>query len=256
MNIMYKEHINLFILTIKQTQKRLVFNKHLDVGMIWLSSQVRLFETRWAIQSMEFSRPEYWSGLLSLSLGDLPDSGVDPRSPALQEIPLPVEPWRKPKNTGVGSLSLLQGSSQPRNRTSVSCIAGRFFTTWATWEPHLMHKEHISIFILIIKKPHKRLVFSKQLDIRMIGLSSQVSKWLSCVRLFVTSWTVVHGILQTRILEWVALPFSSRSSWPRNQSLMGFPHISVGKEFACHEGDPSLIPGSGRCLGDGIGYPL
>ena len=119
-----------------------------------------------------------------------------------------------------------------------------------------MHKEHINIFILIIKKPHKRLVFSKQLDIGMIGLSSQVSKWLSCVWLFVTSWTVVHGILQTRILEWVALPFSSRSSWPRNQSLMGFPHISVGKEFACHEGDPSLIPGSGRCLGEGIGYPL
>ena len=26
----------------------------------------------------------------------------------------------------------------------------------------------------------------------------------------------VHGILQARILEWVAIPFSRRSSWPRN----------------------------------------
>jgi len=28
----------------------------------------------------------------------------------------------------------------------------------------------------------------------------------------------VHGILQTRILEWVAVPFSRRSSQPRNQT--------------------------------------
>ena len=38
----------------------------------------------------------------------------------------------KPKHTGLGSLFLLQGSSWPRNRTGVSCIAGRFFSSWAT----------------------------------------------------------------------------------------------------------------------------
>ena len=54
-----------------------------------------------------------------------------PRSPALQVDILPVESQGKPKNTGVSSLSLLQGSFQPRNRTRVSCIAGEFFTTWA-----------------------------------------------------------------------------------------------------------------------------
>ena len=43
--------------------------------------------------------------------------------------------WNSPgQNTGVGSLSLLQGSSQPRNQTQVSHIAGRFFTSWATRE--------------------------------------------------------------------------------------------------------------------------
>ena len=36
----------------------------------------------------------------------------------------------------------------------------------------------------------------------------------------------------------------------------GFPHSSVGKESACNVGDPSLIPGSGRSPGEGIGYPL
>ena len=38
------------------------------------------------------------------------------------------------QNTGVGSLSLLRGSSQPRDWTQVSWIAGRFFTSWATRE--------------------------------------------------------------------------------------------------------------------------
>ena len=30
------------------------------------------------------------------------------------------------------AISFSRGSSQPRNRTQVSCIAGRFFTLWAT----------------------------------------------------------------------------------------------------------------------------
>ena len=36
----------------------------------------------------------------------------------------------------------------------------------------------------------------------------------------------------------------------------GFPHSSVGKESTCNARDPSLIPGSGRSPGEGIGYPL
>ena len=44
-------------------------------------------------------------------------------------------PWDFPgKNTGVDCHFLLRGSSQPRNRTRVSCIAGRFFTDWAMKE--------------------------------------------------------------------------------------------------------------------------
>ena len=44
-------------------------------------------------------------------------------------------------------------------------------------------------------------------------------KWelLSHVQLFATPWTV-HGILQARILEWLAFPFSRRSSQPRDQT--------------------------------------
>ena len=60
------------------------------------------------IQSMEFSRSEYWSGQPFHSPGDLPNPGIEARSPALQADSLPAEPQGKPKNTGVGSLSLLQ----------------------------------------------------------------------------------------------------------------------------------------------------
>ena len=35
-----------------------------------------------------------------------------------------------------------------------------------------------------------------------------------------------------------------------------FPHSSVGKESTCNAGDPSLILGSERSTGEGIGYPL
>ena len=45
-----------------------------------------------APQSMKFSRQKYWSGFPFPSLGDLPDAGIDPRSPPLQADSLPDEP--------------------------------------------------------------------------------------------------------------------------------------------------------------------
>ena len=48
------------------------------------------------IQSMEFSRPEYWSVEPFPSPGDLPKPRIEPRSLALQEDSLPAEPQGKP----------------------------------------------------------------------------------------------------------------------------------------------------------------
>ena len=59
---------------------------------------------------MGFSRQEYCSGLLCPPPGDLPNAGTEPRSPELQGDALLSELPRKPMNTGVGSLSLLQGN--------------------------------------------------------------------------------------------------------------------------------------------------
>ena len=62
----------------------------------WRSlSHVQFFATPWTIQSMEFSRPEYWSGL---------------------------------------TFPFSRGFFLPRDWIQVSCIAGRFSTSWATRE--------------------------------------------------------------------------------------------------------------------------
>ena len=47
-------------------------------------------------QSMEFSRPEYWSGETFPSPGDLPNPRIEPRSPASQADSLPAESQEKP----------------------------------------------------------------------------------------------------------------------------------------------------------------
>ena len=75
----------------------------LDVCVCMLNhfSCVRLFATLWTIAcqvplSMLFSRQECWSGLPCPPSGHLPDSGIEPRSPALQADTLPSEPFGKP----------------------------------------------------------------------------------------------------------------------------------------------------------------
>ena len=57
---------------------------------------------------MEFSRPEYWSGSLSLLQGIFPNQGSSPGLPHWRQIFLPAETPGKPKNTGVGSWCFLQ----------------------------------------------------------------------------------------------------------------------------------------------------
>ena len=66
-----------------------------------LNTHFRFFATPWTVAyqappSMGFSRQECWSGLPFPSQGDLPDPGIDPRSPTLQADTFPSEPPEKP----------------------------------------------------------------------------------------------------------------------------------------------------------------
>ena len=88
-----------------------------------VTQSCRLFATPWTIQSLEFSRPEYWSGQLFPSPRDLPKPGTEPKSLALRADSLLAETQGKAKNTGVDSLSLLQQifPTQESNQGLLQC---------------------------------------------------------------------------------------------------------------------------------------
>ena len=68
-------------------------------------------------------------------------------------------------------------------------------------------------------------------------------KWsesFSRVWLFTTSWTVVHGILQARILEWGAFPFA-RGIFPTQGSNPGLPHCRWILYQLNHKGSPGIL---------------
>ena len=121
------------------------------------------FATPWTVAhqappSMGFSRQEYWRGLPLPSPGNLPDPGIEPRSPTLQADALTSEPPGKPQSEseshsvvsdslwphgphhGILQARTLEwvaflffiGSSQPRDQSQLSRIAGRLFISWTT----------------------------------------------------------------------------------------------------------------------------
>ena len=78
-----------------------IYNKREGRREVKLLSRVQLLATPWTVAhqaplSMGFSRQEYWSGLPFPSPGDLPDPGIEPRSPTLQADALTSEPPGKP----------------------------------------------------------------------------------------------------------------------------------------------------------------
>ena len=75
-----------------------------EMFMCACSVAVRLSVTPWALAcqvllSLEFSRQEYWSGLPFPTPGDLPNTGIEPVSPALAGGFFTTEPPGKPTFT-------------------------------------------------------------------------------------------------------------------------------------------------------------
>ena len=119
-----------------------------------------------------------------------------------------------------------RGSSQPRDWTQVSRIAGRFFTSWATREDPVQTRMMILLSLFLaenswglhgIPVPLWTLRHSSWL------LESESEVTQSCPTLCdpvdcSLPSSSVHGILQARILEWGAISFSRGSSWPRDRT--------------------------------------
>ena len=124
-------------------------------------SRVRPSATPWtaafhAPLSMGFSRQEYWSGVplpsltgvgsLSLLQGIFLTQGLNPGLLHCGQILYQLSHQGSPRILEWAAYPFSWGSSWPRNRTRVSCIAGRFLTNWAIREDYWLWTRHFFPF--------------------------------------------------------------------------------------------------------------
>ena len=100
-----------------------------------------LFATSWTIQSMDFSRQEYGSRSLSLLQGIFPTQKLNPGFQHCRWILYQLSHKGSPRILEWVAFPFSSGSSWPRNQIGVSCIAGGFFTNWASGKPQNYHRK-------------------------------------------------------------------------------------------------------------------
>ena len=106
-----------------------------------------------------------------------------------------------------------RGSSRPRDRTKVSCIAGRFFTFWTTREAHITHIQ--PNFRIWPHTPNEAAAAAATKSLQPCPtLCDPIDGSPPGFDFF---WSLIFwslpGILQARALEWVAIFFSSAWKW-------------------------------------------
>ena len=134
--------------------------------------------------------------------GDLPDPGIEPRSPALWADSLPSEPPGKPY-TDKSDLKGTAGSACLKTSLPLS--------------PGCLHL--LMLMPTGCRSPRGRAT------LHSVGLCVRAKSLQLCLTLCnpmdcSPPGSSVHGVLQARILEWVAMPSSSRSSQPRDQTCI------------------------------------
>ena len=161
---------------------------------------------------MGFSRQGYWNGLPFHSPGNLPNPGIKPGSPALQADSLAAEPQGKPKNSRVGSLSLLQW----------------FFSTQElNWG--LLHCRRILNQLSHQGCPKDLIERKKESDVTQS--CPTLCDPMDCT----LPRSSVHGIFQARVLEWVAFPFPTQGLNP------GLPHCWRILYQLSHKRSPRIL---------------
>ena len=109
----------------------------------------------------------------------------------------------------MGCYVLLQGIFLIQGLNWVFCIAGRLFTIWTTreaWAPYACVCVCVCVCVWV----------------------TRLCPILCGPKEYSSSGSSLHRIPQTRMLEWVAIPFSKASSWPRDQTRVS---CTAGKFF-------------------------
>ena len=146
--------------------------------------------------------------------GDLPDPGIEPRSPALRADALTSEPPGKPNSIATIRSDLTVLGLCHMLIRFFPCFAGSTVT-------ESLYQYTVDFF--------KHLLV-------LCTESTRVKVTQSCPTLCDPMDYTVHGILQTRILEWVAFPFSRGSSNPGIEP--GSPTLQVDSLPAEPQGKP------------------
>ena len=168
-------------------------------------SRVRLFGTPRTVAyqaslSLGFSRQEYWSGLPFPSPGDLPNPGIESGSPALEADALTSEPpklWYK--------WTYLQNKQIHRHRKQSN---GYHSGKGVGWDKPGIWNYQIQTAAAAAKSLQSCPTLCDPMDGSPPG-------------------SPVPGILQARILEWVAISFSNAWKWKvKVKSLKSCPTLS------------------------------
>ena len=207
-----------------------------------------LFVTPWTVAhkaplSMEFSR-HYWSGLPFPSPGDVPTPGIKTGSPALQVDSLPyrcphpptlphlprycIHGFNQPGMENIWEKILENSRKHNLNLPHTSnCLYNSYMENSAvttglekvSFHPNPKEEQCHRMFKLVHDCTH--------------FTCKQESEWKSLSRVQLCNpmacnlpGSSVHGILQARILEWVASPIPRGSSKPKDQTQVS--HIAGG----------------------------
>ena len=149
----------------------------------------------------------YFLNILLHAISSIVSDSLWPHSLCLARL---LCPWDSPgKNSGVGCHFLLWGIflRDPNNISCVSCITGRFFTSWANQENKYIYISvciYIYLFGYGCSVAQSCLTPCEPMDCSLPGSS-------------------VHGSFQARILEWgVAISYSKGCSQPRNPTRISY----------------------------------
>ena len=165
-------------------------------------------------------------GSPSLLQGNFPTQGSNPGLLHCGQILYQQNHKGSPRILEWVAYPFSSGSSQPRNKTGVSCIAGRFFTNWAIREAHLLTEKHT-----ILQRYYSECAAAKSLQ--------------SCPTLCdpidgSPPGSPVPGILQARTLVWVAMSFSNAWQWKVKVKSLSSVWLLVMPWTAAHQAPPSM----------------
>ena len=183
---------------------------------------------------MGFPRQEYWSGLPFPFVEDLPDPGIKSRSPTLQTSP-PLQGilyCLSHQEFPVGSYWLLNSSEiacekdsegvSCNSRTLIFCkiliVLGK--TSYFIAEQDFVRISKVGKFDIIllvgcVGRSHYSFVLCCAQSLQSCPTPCDP---MDCG----PSGSSVHRILQAGILEWIAMPSSRGSSWPRDWTQLSY----------------------------------